>query len=112
MCVCVCVVVVVNQHSIIHMRQETMAGQLDISKLTRNSSNSLENTTSNTRSSQFLLLNFFLIVNNFIGKIFWDIYLSLKVKKETKNGPVRDLNPGPLAPKARIIPLDQLAISD
>ena len=62
MCVCVCVVVVVvvvvvvNQHSIIHMRQETMAGQLDISKLTRNSSNSLKNTTSNTRSSQFLLL--------------------------------------------------------
>ena len=27
-------------------------------------------------------------------------------------GPVRDLNPGPLAPKARIIPLDQLATSD
>ena len=24
-------------------------------------------------------------------------------------GPVRDLNPGPLAPKARIIPLDQQA---
>ena len=29
---------------------------------------------------------------------------------QTKSvGPVRDLNPGPLAPKARIIPLDQLA---
>ena len=27
-----------------------------------------------------------------------------------KFGPVRDLNPGPLAPKARIIPLDQRAI--
>ena len=26
-----------------------------------------------------------------------------------KQGPVRDLNPGPLAPKARIIPLDQQA---
>ena len=25
------------------------------------------------------------------------------------DGPVRDLNPGPLAPKARIIPLDQQA---
>ena len=30
-------------------------------------------------------------------------------KKIKKGGPVRDLNPGPLAPKARIIPLDQLA---
>ena len=27
-----------------------------------------------------------------------------------KNGLVRDLNPGPLAPKARIIPLDQRAM--
>ena len=27
-------------------------------------------------------------------------------------GLVRDLNPGPLAPKARIIPLDQRAIAD
>ena len=32
-------------------------------------------------------------------------------QSEKKSGPVRDLNPGPLAPKARIIPLDQLAIS-
>ena len=31
-------------------------------------------------------------------------------KKWEKNiGPVRDLNPGPRAPEARIIPLDQLA---
>ena len=30
-------------------------------------------------------------------------------KKKAKKGPVRDLNPGPLAPKARIIPLDQRA---
>ena len=28
------------------------------------------------------------------------------VQIETKNGLNRDLNPGPLAPKARIIPLD------
>ena len=28
-----------------------------------------------------------------------------------KSGLVRDLNPGPLAPKARIIPLDQRAIA-
>ena len=28
----------------------------------------------------------------------------------TANGLVRDLNPGPLAPKARIIPLDQRAM--
>ena len=27
----------------------------------------------------------------------------------TQKGPVRESNPGPLAPKARIIPLDQLA---
>ena len=32
-----------------------------------------------------------------------------KVAKSIKRGPVRDLNPGPLAPKARIIPLDQQA---
>ena len=30
--------------------------------------------------------------------------------KNNKNGLVRDLNPGPLAPKAKIIPLDQRAI--
>ena len=29
-----------------------------------------------------------------------------------KQGPVRELNPGPLAPKARIIPLDQQALFD
>ena len=28
-----------------------------------------------------------------------------------KLGPVRDLNPGPLAPEAKIIPLDQQAVS-
>ena len=32
--------------------------------------------------------------------------------QERKNGPVRDSNPGPLAPKARIMPLDQLATPD
>ncbi len=31
------------------------------------------------------------------------------VEHRAKLGPVRDLNPGPLAPKARIIPLDQRA---
>ena len=33
----------------------------------------------------------------------------LNVNKKKLCGPVRDSNPGPLAPKARIIPLDQLA---
>ena len=28
-----------------------------------------------------------------------------------KLGPVRDLNPGPLAPEAKIIPLDQQAVN-
>ena len=32
-----------------------------------------------------------------------------KKNNEKNNGLVRDLNPGPLAPKARIIPLDQRA---
>lgn len=37
--------------------------------------------------------------------------LGLSVNKTfQKEGLVRDLNPGPLAPKARIIPLDQRAI--
>ena len=31
---------------------------------------------------------------------------SIKLKKY---GPLRELNPGPLAPEARIIPLDQVA---
>ena len=31
-------------------------------------------------------------------------------KLEQKNGLNRDLNPGPLAPKARIIPLDHWAL--
>ena len=34
---------------------------------------------------------------------------SLKKKKIEKEGPVRESNPGPLAPEARIIPLDQQA---
>ena len=39
------------------------------------------------------------------------INLTVKVESTLKHGGlVRDLNPGPLAPKARIIPLDQLAI--
>ncbi len=29
--------------------------------------------------------------------------------RHPKEGPVRELNPGPLAPEARIIPLDQQA---
>ena len=33
-------------------------------------------------------------------------------KKKKDNGLVRDSNPGPLAPKARIMPLDQQATSD
>ena len=33
-------------------------------------------------------------------------------KKKKINGLVRDSNPGPLAPKARIMPLDQQATSD
>ena len=33
----------------------------------------------------------------------------LKIKNNYNVGLVRDLNPGPLAPKARIIPLDQRA---
>ena len=33
-------------------------------------------------------------------------------QRHTKTGLVRDLNPGPLAPKARIIPLDQRASND
>ena len=33
----------------------------------------------------------------------------LKTKSKGTSGPVRESHPGPLAPKARIIPLDQLA---
>ena len=38
--------------------------------------------------------------------LFWTITI---IDLATKVGLVRDLNPGPLAPKARIIPLDQRA---
>ena len=38
------------------------------------------------------------------------IYASTLIEKH--HGLVRDLNPGPLAPKARIIPLDQRAIAE
>ena len=34
----------------------------------------------------------------------------LKIKNNYNVGLVRDLNPGPLAPKARIIPLEQRAL--
>ena len=37
------------------------------------------------------------------------LFLSCICAPKTRNGLVRDLNPGPLAPKARIIPLDQRA---
>ena len=36
-----------------------------------------------------------------------DIFIILKVN--VKNGPFRELNPGPPAPEAGIIPLDQMA---
>ena len=36
----------------------------------------------------------------------FNFYLKLK---DTQFGPVRESNPGPLAPEARIIPLDQQA---
>ncbi len=36
---------------------------------------------------------------------------TFSIKKQENVGLVRDLNPGPLAPKARIIPLDQRATS-
>lgn len=32
------------------------------------------------------------------------------LREEKKQGPLRDLNPGPPAPKAGIIPLDQEAL--
>ena len=37
------------------------------------------------------------------------MYEKAKTLTRTFEGPVRDLNPGPLAPEARIIPLDQRA---
>ena len=36
-------------------------------------------------------------------------FMCLFMAKFVKTGLVRDLNPGPLAPKARIMPLDQRA---
>ena len=38
----------------------------------------------------------------------WNVLLS-GFKRRQECGPVRELNPGPLAPKARIMPLDQQA---
>ena len=38
------------------------------------------------------------------------LFLCHDRRKKQKAGLVRDLNPGPLAPKARIIPLDQRAM--
>ena len=40
-----------------------------------------------------------------INRLYW-----YSCQKKQKNGPVRESNPGPLAPKARIMPLDQQAI--
>ena len=37
---------------------------------------------------------------------------SILISKKKNAGPVRDWNPAALAPKARIIPLDQLAVFD
>ena len=37
-------------------------------------------------------------------------FTTIATKKKHKTGPVRESNPGPLAPKARIMPLDQQAI--
>ena len=38
-----------------------------------------------------------------------DLCFSLQISIQNRDGLSRDLNPGPLAPKARIIPLDQQA---
>ena len=37
-------------------------------------------------------------------------FLQRDDSEKKKKGPVRESNPGPLAPKARIMPLDQQAI--
>ena len=37
------------------------------------------------------------------------LHYLINQKMKTDNGPDRDLNPGPLAPEARIIPLDHRA---
>jgi len=47
----------------------------------------------------------------YTDKTFPNLHSASKInKRKVKTGPVRDLNPGPLAPKARIIPLDQQAL--
>ena len=52
------------------------------------------------------------------GKVSWIYYppfgdtLARLMYNCKTTGPVRDSNPRPLAPKARIIPLDQQAVSD
>ena len=40
--------------------------------------------------------------------IWWHNFVEINLKKYL-TGPVRESNPGPLAPKARIMPLDQQA---
>lgn len=46
------------------------------------------------------------------GQNCFSVVLQSRERKFKKLGLVRDLNPGPLAPKARIIPLDQRAIGN
>ena len=45
-----------------------------------------------------------LLKEQYGGKILWK-----SIEKKYLTGPVRESNPGPLAPKARIMPLDQQA---
>ena len=51
-------------------------------------------------------------VHLYMFTLFWCNYESNLRVAEAKNGLVRESNPGPLAPKARIMPLDQQAFLD
>ena len=45
-------------------------------------------------------------------KLYRELYTkesNFRIPEQKKEGPLRESNPGPLAPKARIIPLDQAA---
>ena len=48
-------------------------------------------------------------VGSLLKNYYYDYFDYYLYKKRQQFGPVRELNPGPLAPEARIIPLDQQA---
>ena len=68
-----------------------------------------DNSNIRKKKREKFLWRYYILLWNFAFKTFL-LISEWQSRKKTYKGPVRESNPGPLAPKARIMPLDQQAV--